>query len=746
LGNFLVPLLRGSPLYILAFVLISRSMVSGLVLELKPVALFGMLLVACGFFWVCAGVVSRTVRWRGGWLAAVYFAFMVWMLIAALGAHNLFAAAKVWWLFATYGLTAFLVIQLADSPCRRWFLVCCVLATAVTLAAYALFHLAVYVPAMKQWVQREPEYFQSLFEARGGRFKELLSRAGGARACGSFLTANQLANFLLLGLFPLCGLTAGLYAAWRKGSEGGRQRPPAVLCVAAAAAGLVVLALFFSGSKGGGIAFVFGVLVFAVGGMTKWARRHAWKLGAAAGALFLAFLFAMALGFAPSPRQFAASLGVRVHYWSTSTQMIHLHPALGVGPGCWEEHYAMLKAPEYEETKLAHNAYLQVWSETGTPGVVLFAFLWVLFGASVLRGMARAPLPPVVGGAEDAVRSRLSRWGILLGAVAMVHNWLFVGTFSPPEVGVPKLLSAAPWMVNLALLGVWAGTFRLLHDKVGESGRLALPAARRLVLWGLAAGLAAFLLHSGAEFTFRVPAIGSAAFALASLLLMEVAPPRQRQMHLAHQGPAAALLACALAVALGWSLVVVHAQAHGLAKDKAFARKRELSSLAGGDPRWSEAAMGVFEAWGEAVEAVPWDDECHYQRAKWAARLADVTRDVREGRALLIDAEAAARRAIELNPLKAAHWEVLGDVLLRTGPGGEAVACLRRAAELYPALPRRWLKLGEVIETSEGLTREACDAYRKALELSPPQYHDRNKLSEQQAEQLREKLRHRDEQ
>ncbi len=84
------------------------------------------------------------------------------------------------------------------------------------------------------------------------------------------------------------------------------------------------------------------------------------------------------------------------------------------------------------------------------------------------------------------------------------------------------------------------------------------------------------------------------------------------------------------------------------------------------------------------------------------------------------EAEAAYRKAIELDPKSAYPWFGLGTVLaVHLGRPGEAEAAYRKAIELDPKLAYPWNNLGKVLAAHLGRPSEAEAAYRKAIELDP---------------------------
>lgn len=89
-----------------------------------------------------------------------------------------------------------------------------------------------------------------------------------------------------------------------------------------------------------------------------------------------------------------ASLGRRASYLVVGSQMIRDNPLAGSGPGTFPVHYAATgfakafseEAGTADLYRRAHNTYLEIFSEVGIPGGLLFAAL-ILFG---LRNFERA--------------------------------------------------------------------------------------------------------------------------------------------------------------------------------------------------------------------------------------------------------------------------------------------------------------------------------------------------------------------
>lgn len=739
------PVTRWGPLLAVALVVLYRPMASGLVGEVGPLSTFTLVLLIGVFLWLCGGVLRERLHWHAGLGGSALAAFLIWMAVCSYMGHHPFASARVWTLFAGYALVALLVLHAADTRLRRVFLLSCLLATGAALAAYAIFHRAFYIPALQRWVEQDPQYFRSAFDIRGRMFGDLLQRVQTGRAYGNFITPNQLASFLLIVLFPLAGGALGLWSRRTVTERAGRYGR----VVLAAGTLLVLVALVLSGSKGGLVGAVFGVGVLVLGPGWRWARRHAWKLAAGAAVALVLFLAGQAADVVPGRRRFGASLGVRVDYWKVSARMARDHPVTGVGPGCWEEHYTRRKKPEYEETRLAHNAYLQVWSETGTIGLVLLALAVGAPAVLVLRRLIRAETTEPEPEEDRDTFRHLRRAGLILAVAALAVDYFFVGTFRPPRTGGPRLLTAIPWLPYLGVVGVWAGVFHFVF------GGIRTWPGRRYLLWGLVAGLGAFAVHSTAEFTLRIPALGTSVFAIGALLVSEVSVPRlgKRVPH----APAVALLLVSFVVTFGWATwLVPRCLDYSLKKAQIFSARGEMSEAR--NPL--EKRMEIIGFYRQALANLPWDDRLWQELATQQITLARQLEHVAVGvqmppetptpAALLEEALQASRRAIRLNTQKAEHYRTAGRLLVELGRPEQGAALLRHSAELHPSIPESWLVFARAAEQVEGLSDRVCQAYRKAAERNVReleggrvvrgQYHERNLLSAEQGQMVARKV------
>ncbi|MCK4373788.1 MAG: O-antigen ligase family protein, partial [Candidatus Brocadiae bacterium] len=468
------------------------------------------------------------------------------------------------------------------------------------------------------------------------------------------------------------------------------------------------------------MAFVFGLALLALTAARQVVRKNPRKVAGAAAAVVILVLVAHQVGAVPGPRRFARSLGVRLDYWRTSVEMARQRPLFGVGPGSWPEWYAMLKEPEFEETQAAHSVYVQLWAETGSVGLLLWIGLWAVLFGQALRARAASPgrdreANGSVAAERARARRRLRAVGLGLAALVLAFDWAVLGTFGAPRY-VPEWLEAHSWLPYLVVYIVWAATFAAIFG-----GPKWSPT------WAVAAGLAAFLLHSAAEFTLRVPAIGGTAAVLAAALLAGANRPRRREWRVGRLRAGVILLAGAAAVAC-WSVVATGRSVDGaLSSATADILRNEFLAGDGQLRRDRELRAQADEITAErrrACAAVPWDDRAWRDLGGWLITLAEGGLD---GGATA-EAARALDLAVELNPLSSPNRALLGRAHALAGDYAGAAAAYRRAAQLHPALPVAWYRLGAALEAAGGADAEALAAYQTALELMPRQYHARNRV------------------
>lgn len=190
------------------------------------------------------------------------------------------------------------------------------------------------------------------------------------RASGTLVYPNALAGAVLL-IGPVAIAVAGLARR--------RLSPITGVACLALAIGLACGALWGSGSKSG---WLLALAQAGVAGLalpvSRKARRRTLAIAAAVG------LAAFGWRFHQYFAQGATSASARLDYWRAAGAAAVESPFTGVGPGAFWMAYQRLKPPEAEPARLAHNDYLEQFSDSGIPGGLaygawmagLFALAW----------------------------------------------------------------------------------------------------------------------------------------------------------------------------------------------------------------------------------------------------------------------------------------------------------------------------------------------------------------------------------
>jgi hypothetical protein len=182
------------------------------------------------------------------------------------------------------------------------------------------------------------------------------------RVSGTLVYPNALAGIILL-LLP-AGLTLSL-------SDTKSLKPSIRFAVMAMTIGLGGAAFIFTGSKLGWL------LALGLGGLIlfrlDWSTRLKW--------LALALVMVIGLGiFSVRFHKYfssgATSVGARFDYWRAAAQTTRSHPIFGTGPGTFQRPFERLKSPTAEMARLAHNDYLEQFSDSGLVGGLAY-LAWI---------------------------------------------------------------------------------------------------------------------------------------------------------------------------------------------------------------------------------------------------------------------------------------------------------------------------------------------------------------------------------
>jgi O-antigen ligase len=358
-----------------------------------------------GLGWAVWRYWSGKTAWHGGIVEASLLAAALLVAISTRAASYKHPALLVTWEWLALALALFLMRQLAVTESDRRHLLAAFLASAVSLAAFAIYQYNVERPQRHiagATLIREPvplstvqvasqavgffgnstdgpipvlpllyrlnlERYESTAhdteESIARRLEEELS------ARGPFARSSSFASYLVL-FVP--ALFAAVHLRYRR-PEARWQPTAAALCCL-----VVMLALFLTHSRGAilglGLAGLAAVGVAVRRG--KIPGEAALLLAALGGVLILLLQTGALDGVVGSPTEAERH---RRDYWNSTWQMIRKHPWLGVGAGNFGREYPVYtEAESYAPLTEPHNFALEMWATYGL--LSLLAILAALVG------------------------------------------------------------------------------------------------------------------------------------------------------------------------------------------------------------------------------------------------------------------------------------------------------------------------------------------------------------------------------
>jgi O-antigen ligase len=206
----------------------------------------------------------------------------------------------------------------------------------------------------------------------------ILAKFSKGRVNGTLVYPNALAGIILL-LFPLS--IALVFSSTKK------MKPPVRLAAIALALFLGGAGFFWSGSKLGWL------IAIAIGGLFLFRLNWSTRLKfAAMGLILLTGLGIFGIRFQNYFAKGATSAVARFDYWRAAARTTLANPLAGTGPGTFQRPYAKIREemaaqnPKLdlpEMARLAHNDYLEQFSDSGIPGGIIYA-AWIFTVLAVL--------------------------------------------------------------------------------------------------------------------------------------------------------------------------------------------------------------------------------------------------------------------------------------------------------------------------------------------------------------------------
>jgi hypothetical protein len=373
--------------------------------------------------------------WSAWWLAS-------WMFISPVPTLGSFATATTLQSMCAFVAFAALVVLLPEDWNIRhllsgWLVLICGL-----VAIHAIYQvigpewLPYTFASRAAMIEAHPEALAA--ETREGILHAL--REG--RASGLFGSPNILAGFMAMGLPIAIAMAFGRRVRWMQMAFAG-------------AAIVMVIAILMSGSRGGLLGGLVGVMAVFALLSPRLVRRGATT----------AMLLIMLLGAASTPGFLERWTGVstvqqRFLYWDSAVAIWSQSPILGTGPGGFELYYPIHRDVRANETRYAHSWFFQWGSEVGIGGLALFlGWSCVIIATGIGRWRRE--------GAADSLNA-----GLLAAFIVLLIHGLVEFTLSICELAL-----------HLALIGALI-----------VSGPRAATAKRALCLGGVFGAGASLLL------------------------------------------------------------------------------------------------------------------------------------------------------------------------------------------------------------------------------------------------------------
>ena len=314
-----------------------------------------------------------------------------------------------------------------------------------------------------------PETMRMYEQSRDSFLAEPIAWFGLTNVFASFVAASG------AGLLTLC------VAGWKQHRFMG--------FVALGGAMVSIVGLYLCGSKGGGAVFVLGVAL----GMVMIARPSFRRGNLIIGLCALVILGLVARGLIGESLG-ERSLLFRYQYLIGSVRVWFANPALGIGPGMFQDGYALLKpALSPEDVASPHNVALAWIATLGLGGIALVGIVFRSV-ASVALSQTKDPVTSKTDGDDQLIKL-----GLLLVIVPTIASLNMQAPILSQSGLVPIMIGAVLWgaiataiirsafdqrALGLALLIF--GSVLLVHAMIEVTGTMIVSAP----IWALGIGVA----------------------------------------------------------------------------------------------------------------------------------------------------------------------------------------------------------------------------------------------------------------
>ncbi len=663
------------------------------------------LLIFAFVFWLVVRVYRGRLAYHVTGMEFGLTLFVLAAAIAAAGASDKRAAINQTLMLLGPLFAALLLAQILNTDLR----VRLVLAVIVGLGVVSAYQCAeqrfVSNRATIEQYEQDPKMLLDPLGIEPGTFPHFLfeHRLYSQGIRGHFTTSNSAASFSVLASFAALVLLLRRRADRKAHPE---ELPPSLL--PALAAVMALTGLLLTKSKGGILAFIVGLALFAwllaFRRQLATHRRLAFAvvvplvLLVAGTSGYVAVRYGLQHGSLPGGN----SMLVRWQYWAASAQMYADHAWTGVGLGNFSNYYTHYKpAPALESVSDPHNVLLSLLTQCGPLGLLGFlAMVFVpLWRVAVPAG--EVPLSESEGSPQPFRRPALGVLFVVLGSLLVLRPMLIPTTSS----GIMEVFLYEVITLYVAPAAAFLIGFVLIVAPLEPTLPSPSPFSRTILSAAMSSAVLAVLLHNLVDFAIFEPGVWMTFWVTIACL---VAPgPRQRaDTPAARQAPPrwrAAVVAGAVLLGGAYYLYILRPVWSTTTKIQNALRA---------------ASAGEFDRAHEDLETAFAIDPLSSVTANFNGRLYLQQYEMARPKQpeLLEQAVKCLRQAIEANPADYRNYEKLALAYSYWPRSQDAHDWYLKAAELYPGCERLWFKLGQTAEQL-GKPDAAITYYTKAVQI-----------------------------
>jgi tetratricopeptide (TPR) repeat protein len=350
--------------------------VAGVLTTPWPEEIAEILILLAFFLWGMKCLSERSLVLRVGKVDAAMWLFVLAGVVATLLSPGFHSSMVILKQFVSYALLYFLVVHALETPAQQGRILKCFLISTAIVALLALHQFFLGLEEMAQTIRRHiPPELQP----------DYLARVKYRRVFSAFMYPNSLAGFLLVS-FPLTLLYGALHREWFR-RKNVRKLIAYVLVLPLAC----FVSLLLTQSKAGLLTF----LVVAVACVIAGRKRLRLKPRVLLVSLLVVLIVVLGVLFSPVGRRLLVekgrfTLGERLDYWRAGYRMFLRSPVIGNGFNSFGLLYSGYCLPGANESRSAHNNFLQVLVETGIVGFLFFIGIWFFGVAAARSAVARS--------------------------------------------------------------------------------------------------------------------------------------------------------------------------------------------------------------------------------------------------------------------------------------------------------------------------------------------------------------------